>query len=174
MRNEAVINFSNSGDEKSQYYKIIEVIHVPTDYNLDFAICKISPFNDTTAVAEQTLQPIPMSMETATTIGQEIAAIGFPAKTKSESSEAAAVMKKIFGNKFSVKRFSTGKILSIDTCKIQHDCTTLPGSSGSVIIDVKTCTAIALHYSGEYMAENNALPIAPIVEELNKIKNKQN
>src|SRR6185503_4399617 len=43
-----------------------------------------------------------------------------------------------------------------------HDCTTLGGNSGSVVLDMQTGKAVALHFAGLYMIENYAVPASMI------------
>ncbi len=61
-----------------------------------------------------------------------------------------------FGNEFGVKRFSPGLIrgmenrnwLSQDVEVFLHDATTLSGSSGSCILDLKNMNVVGLHFGG--------------------------
>jgi Trypsin-like peptidase domain len=61
-----------------------------------------------------------------------------------------------FGNEFGVKRFSPGLIRSIenrnwrsqDVEVFLHDATTLSGSSGSCILDLKNMNVVGLHFGG--------------------------
>jgi hypothetical protein len=61
-----------------------------------------------------------------------------------------------FGNEFGVKRFSPGLIRSVenrnwrsqDVEVFLHDATTLSGSSGSCILDLKNMNVVGLHFGG--------------------------
>lgn len=73
----------------------------------------------------------------------------------------AAHMREIFRDAYDVKRLQPGLITSWadGTHVLTHDCSTLGGNSGSPVIDLETHQVIALHYSGTYLAANNAIPL---------------
>ena len=41
---------------------------------------------------------------------------------------------------------------------ITHDCSTLGGNSGSVLLDLQTGEAVGLHFAGLYLQDNFAVP----------------
>lgn len=69
-----------------------------------------------------------------------------------------------FGEEFGIKRFSPGKIRAVeqrywrskDIRTILHDATTLSGSSGSCILDLRTKEVIGLHFGGWPLASTAA------------------
>jgi len=102
----------------------------------------------------------------------EIAVIGYPA-FDSRSYASAAELKQIFDDTYDVKRLQPGVTGEV-TPKILHDCSTLGGNSGSVILDLMSdnCAAIGLHagadvFNGKYW--NYALPIPLIKSKLAQI-----
>ena len=46
--------------------------------------------------------------------------------------------------------------------ELQHDCTTLGGNSGSVLLDLATGEAVGLHFSGVYLRSNYAVPASVV------------
>ena len=48
-----------------------------------------------------------------------------------------------------------------DDC-FTHDCTTLGGNSGSVVLDLETGQAVGLHCGGTFLKANYAVP-APVI-----------
>src|SRR5262249_57803621 len=50
-----------------------------------------------------------------------------------------------------------GGITRMDPVRILHNCTTLGGSSGSVVFDLERGKAIGLHFSGSFLATNYAV-----------------
>jgi hypothetical protein len=76
-----------------------------------------------------------------------------------------ALMAKIFGNVFDKKRFAPGYVTGFEADAITHDCTTLGGNSGSVVLDLLTGEAAALHFSGVFLKTNYAVP-APVISQL--------
>ncbi len=59
-------------------------------------------------------------------------------------------MERIFAGVYGVKRFAPGEITAFwqDRGLLTHDCTTLPGNSGSVVLRVDTGEALGLHFGG--------------------------
>src|SRR5262249_1075036 len=45
-----------------------------------------------------------------------------------------------------------------------HDCTTLGGNSGSVLLDLENGVAVGLHYAGLYQENNFAVPASVLTE----------
>lgn len=86
---------------------------------------------------------------------QVVAAIGYPAQ---DPYNPIADQLRIFGGRFDVKRLAPGEVMRrLDADTFTHDCTTLGGSSGSVILDVATGAALGLHFSGAYKDANYAV-----------------
>jgi hypothetical protein len=91
--------------------------------------------------------PPPIELAEATEAGAVIAAIGYPARDPSIRDQA--LVTQIFGRDvYDKKRLSPGKIMSVDGNRIKHDCSTLGGNSGSVLLDIKTGRAVGLHRAG--------------------------
>jgi endonuclease G len=90
----------------------------------------------------------------------EVVAIGYP---KYDSSVPDPdILVSIFGGIYDVKRLSPGVINGADARLLQHDCSTLGGSSGSAIVDLATGRAMGLHFGGAYTISNYAVP-APVI-----------
>jgi endonuclease G len=64
-----------------------------------------------------------------------------------------------------VKRLAPGKLTVVRDDLLQHDCTTLGGNSGSVVISLATGDAVGLHFGGNFHETNFAVP-APVVASL--------
>jgi endonuclease G, mitochondrial len=98
---------------------------------------------------------------------QKIAVIGYPAE---DPRNAAADQARIFANIFDVKRVAPGEITSVGEGSVfTHDCTTLGGNSGSVVIDIETGMAIGLHFAGEYLQDNYAVRASTVKEFLKRV-----
>jgi endonuclease G len=41
---------------------------------------------------------------------------------------------------------------------LAHDCSTLGGNSGSAVLDITTGDVVGLHFAGEYLTANYAVP----------------
>lgn len=86
---------------------------------------------------------------------QWIVTIGYPAEDPRNPYLDQA---RIFEGVFNVKRLAPGEVMAThDRDIFSHDCTTLGGSSGSVVLDVESGHALGLHFGGEYLSANYAL-----------------
>jgi endonuclease G len=94
---------------------------------------------------------------------REVAVIGYPAKDWRNDSE---LQDRIFGRVFNVKRLQPGKIkprasitsFEHDVSAMTHDSSTLGGNSGSAIIDAQTGDVVGVHFAGQYLLANYAVP----------------
>ncbi|WP_109108956.1 DNA/RNA non-specific endonuclease [Azospirillum sp. TSO35-2] len=96
--------------------------------------------------------------------GREVAVIGYPAYDPLRNDPT--VQDKIYDRTYGVKRLQPGLLApGRDTASFgklvraaAHDCSTLGGASGSVVVDLETGEAIALHFGGRYLDINVAVP----------------
>ncbi len=105
---------------------------------------------------------LPSPIELADEVSQEgyVSVIGYPAWDGRRNDPQ--VMRNIFGDIYDVKRLQPGQVTSISQSYLQHDCSTLGGNSGSVVLDLDTGRAVGLHFAGRYLDSNYAVP-APLV-----------
>lgn len=97
-------------------------------------------------------------------VDRNIVAVGYPAK---DWRSAIDVQDRIFGGKYNVKRLQPGTVRARAKVKsfenvvnaMTHDASTLGGNSGSAIVDVETGQVLALHFAGEYLKANYAVPM---------------
>ncbi len=101
--------------------------------------------------------------------GREVVVIGYPALDERNDVD---LQRKIF-QVFNVKRMQPGKLggrhsyLSYGNTvnAITHDCSTLGGNSGSAVVDVKTGAIIGIHFAGEYLQANYAVPATELAKD---------
>nr|WP_315428173.1 phospholipase D-like domain-containing protein [uncultured Albidiferax sp.] len=91
-----------------------------------------------------------------------VAVIGYPARAPHSNIPDQTWMESIFGKTYDVKRVAPGLMGAASRGWATHDCTTLGGNSGSVVVNMKTGKAVALHFAGLYMVENYAVPASVI------------
>jgi phosphatidylserine/phosphatidylglycerophosphate/cardiolipin synthase-like enzyme/V8-like Glu-specific endopeptidase len=133
------------------------VIWIEPDYKgPDIAFLKIGERQDAThrgwiAIAEQDAAP-----------GTEVVVVGYPARAPISIVPDQAWMDRIYGGAYDVKRVAPGMVGDMNRGWTTHDCTTLGGNSGSVVLDAKTGQAVALHFAGLYLVENYAVPASAI------------
>ena len=90
--------------------------------------------------------------------GRKVAAIGYPAWDPYEDDP---LQSKIYGDVYDVKRLAPGEVFGdADDVVFSHDCSTLNGNSGSVIVDLDTGRAVGLHFSGKSKKANYAVRAA--------------
>lgn len=95
-----------------------------------------------------------------------VAVVGYPARAPAHIIPDQAWMEQIYGSTYDVKRIAPGLIGANSRGWATHDCTTLGGNSGSVVLDMKSGRAVALHFAGLYMIENYAVPASTIKQYL--------
>lgn len=111
------------------------------------------------------------------------AALGYPSDKRTNDGVYDAAVADAFEDIFSVKRFAPGRTQPRSVERIEteagnhyegpvlrHDCTTLPGSSGSAIIDLTTGRVVGLHFLGLHFPGrragiNFAMPISDLAED---------
>jgi endonuclease G len=99
---------------------------------------------------------------------QTVAVIGYPAN---DPRNPGSAISDVFGNVFEVKRLSPGEITSPPRgFLITHDCSTLGGNSGSVVVDVETGQALGLHFGGRFSENNFAVAGSELKKILAKLK----
>jgi endonuclease G len=99
---------------------------------------------------------------------QIVTVIGYPAN---DPRNPAAAVADVFGSVFEVKRLSPGEINGNPKgFIINHDCSTLGGNSGSVVLDLETGKAVGLHFGGRFRETNYAVEAAELKKILSKLK----
>ena len=78
-------------------------------------------------------------------------------------------MKQIYGEIFDKKRLAPGAITDVDQDRVLHNCTTLGGNSGSVVVDLKSGEALGLHFSGSFLRTNFAVRADRVKERLDAL-----
>ncbi len=112
--------------------------------------------------------PIPL-FDGQPTKGQVVAAIGYPA---ADSRNSFVDQQRIFGGIFDVKRLAPGEVVErFDGGFFSHDCSTLGGSSGSIVLDVTTGAALGLHFAGLYLEANYAISSSVLRQRLASMRN---
>jgi endonuclease G, mitochondrial len=149
----------NRPDKKAM--DLLEVLYIEPEPGPDIAFLRAKPIaNNMPAPIALTTQPV--------TAGTDVAVIGYPAYDSRMPD--AALMRTIFKDVFDKKRLAPGKITQVSDTRIQHDCSTLGGCSGSAIIDLQSGKAVGLHFSGKFLQANNAVSAAVVAERLNAFK----
>lgn len=108
--------------------------------------------------------PLPLSVRPPEElVGADVVVVGYPARDLRNDD---ADQDRIFARTFNVKRVQPGKVRAFQAREgtggtareMVHDASTLGGSSGSAVIDVATGEVVGLHFAGEYLVANYAVP----------------
>lgn len=95
-------------------------------------------------------------------MGVDVAVIGYPGRASVALIPDQARMDLLFGGAYGVKRIAPGRTGKPNQGALTHDCSTLGGNSGSVVLGLNDGKAVALHYAGAYLLENYAVPASSI------------
>lgn len=108
-----------------------------------------------------------MSDEPASFAGRRVYAVGYPVDDArdvwGERITPVPVFRRVFGaddESLGTKRFSPGVVLDWhDAHVFTHDASTLPGSSGSCIVDFEQRRVVGLHFRGWFRTHNRAVSL---------------
>lgn len=105
------------------------------------------------------LSPVDLS-DTYPRPGDDIGVVGYPANdSNSYAVDLQGDLTAYFNDLYNVKYFSFGKVTGVSETALEfsHDATTMPGNSGSVVIDRSTGKVAGLHFAGQLLATNYAV-----------------
>lgn len=149
------------GGEESLAFPIVEILHIEDDDGPDMALLRVEETSDRPLA-------VPISMSGVTVVPeQQVAVIGYPARDSRIPDQA--LMQSIFGDVYNKKRLAPGQITRGDETVLLHDCSTLGGNSGSVVLDLATGQAVGLHFAGRFLEANFAVPAKSIAVRLVRV-----
>ena len=159
----AAIDFlEETGSSMELAFPIVEILHIEDEPGPDIALLRIEQGKGARAPAD----PIPLSGSRAGA-EQQVAVIGYPARDSRVPD--AQLMQAIFGDVYDKKRLAPGQITEAKRDVVFHDCSTLGGNSGSVVLDLATGQAVGLHFAGRFLEANYAVPAAVIGQRLEHV-----
>ncbi len=86
-----------------------------------------------------------------------VCVVGYPARAPRSVIPNQQLMSDLYQGRFDVKRAAPGFSMGTAGRSAEHDCTTLGGNSGSVLLDFRG-RAVGLHFAGLYEQANFAVP----------------
>jgi endonuclease G len=143
-------------------FQVKEILHIEAEAEgrPDIAFLRVA-----TRDQDDRELPVPVSLaENDPQPDQVVGAVGYAAWDGERNDRT--VMDRIFEGVYEVKRLHPGEIMETHTLFVNHDCSTLGGNSGSVVLDFATGDAVALHYAGRYENRNYAVKASTIREKL--------
>jgi endonuclease G len=142
--------------------RILEIVHIEDDNGPDLAFLRIE-----TPQGFEAPVPIPLATS-AVSAEQQIAVIGYPARDSRIPDQR--LMQSIFGDVYDTKRLAPGQVTAVRPQSLLHDCSTLGGNSGSVLVDLASGKAIGVHFAGRFLEANYAVPAALVAERLEAVR----
>lgn len=156
----AAIDFlEEAGRRAEREFRIVEILHIEEESGPDFALLRVENRS-----GSHTLAPPITLAASRVKPEQQVAVIGYPARDSRGSD--AQLMQSIFGDVYDKKRLAPGQITKAQKDLVFHDCSTLGGNSGSVVIDLATGQAVGLHFAGRFLEANYAVPAAVVAARL--------
>src|SRR6185503_12101908 len=151
-------------NKKTDVFEIKDVIHIESDSGPDIAFLRVRPRNGRKLAGHINLSTSALAAK------QQVAVIGYPAKDSRVPEED--LMERIFGKVYNKKRLAPGQLIGLGANEIQHDCSTLGGNSGSVVLSLDSGEAVGLHFSGRFLEANFAVPASVVARRLNEVGRK--
>ena len=149
-----------AGRRDRSVFPIVEILHIEDDDGPDFALLRVGESSGA-ALAP----PIPLSTSPPRPT-QQVAVIGYPARDGRARDDE--LVQSIFGDVFDKKRLAPGQLTETKPDVLLHDCSTLGGNSGSVVLDLETGQAVGLHFAGRFLQANYAVPASVVAERLDR------
>lgn len=144
--------FDDLAPDASRIFKVSEVLYIEPDSGPhDIAFLKVERRTDGGRPSF-----IPVAASDAPD-EMPVCVIGYPARASRRVIPDQELMKQLYRDRFDVKRAAPGFTSGLDNGSATHDCTTLGGNSGSVVVELATGLAVGLHYAGIYEEDNFAV-----------------
>jgi endonuclease G, mitochondrial len=141
-------------DRVGPQFALEEALHVEPDDGPDVAFLRVVPIADHGLPERIDLAPWTPNPD------RQVVVIGFPARDYRVPD--LALMAEIFGQVFDCKRVAPGQVRKTESGLLMHDCSTLGGNSGSVVLDLATGLAVGLHFRGRFLDTNYAVLAATV------------
>ena len=141
--------------DNSSYFTINQVVMIHPYW--DMALLRVEGLSPTyRPLTLATLSPDEL-------VDRDVVVVGYPAR---DPRNDASVQDSVFEGVYNVKRLQPGRVgkrsalrsFDYEVSAMQHDASTLGGDSGAAVIDVESGHVIGLHFAGEYLKANFAVP----------------
>jgi endonuclease G len=160
---EASVDFLQEiGSDRTLLFKLLKPLHIEEEPGPDVAFFEIDAVSGDERLAQEIV------LASAPGLTESAATIGYPAYDS--RIPEPDLMERIYGKVYNKKRLAPGAVTSIQPKRILHNCTTLGGNSGSVVVDLDSGKAIGLHYSGSFLTTNYAVRADVVAELLDRVR----
>ena len=144
--------FDDLAPDASRIFKVKEVLYIePENGPNDIAFLKVERRTSGNGPSFISVAPSDAADELP------VCVVGYPARAPKRLIPDQDLMKQLYRDRFDVKRAAPGFTSGLERGSTTHDCTTLGGNSGSVVLDLATGQAVGLHYAGIYEEDNFAV-----------------
>lgn len=143
-------------------FKLIRPVHIEEEPGPDVSFFEIELTSGDTRLAG----PINLADTIAETAN--VAIIGYPARDS--RIPEPDLMERLYGSVYDKKRLAPGAVTRLEQTRLLHNCTTLGGNSGSVLLDLDSGKAVGLHFSGSFLATNYAVRADVVSDLLRRVR----
>jgi endonuclease G len=130
-------------------FELVKPLYIEEEPGPDVSFFRIEPVTGYSRLAD----PIDLTDRIEETTG--VAIIGYPGYD-SRIAEPDLI-ERLYGGVYDKKRLAPGAVTKVEKDRFLHNCTTLCGNSGSLVLDLETGNALGLHFSGSFLATNYAV-----------------
>jgi PLD-like domain/Trypsin-like peptidase domain len=143
--------FDDLAADASRAFAVTKVLYIEPENGPDIAFLRIARRTDGTRRDRIAIA--------TTDIGEDVpvCVVGYPARAPKRVIPNQDLMKRLYLDRYDVKRAAPGLSIGAERGSTRHDCTTLGGNSGSVVLNMKTGDAVGLHFAGLYQEANYAV-----------------
>lgn len=147
--------------DASLTFQLREILHIEDADGPDLAFLRVAQITGDSPAT-------PIQLAEASQPDDFVAVIGYPARDSRIPD--VALMDHIFGDVYDKKRLAPGQLLVPDGDAIRHDCSTLGGNSGSVVLSLDTGKAVGLHFAGRFLEANFAVASEVVAQRLDDLR----
>ena len=149
------------GSPEELTFALERVLHIEGPDGPDLAFLRVS--------ANGSGWPSPIALAASAANDELVAVIGYPARDSRIPDQQ--LMEQIFGDVYDKKRLAPGQLTRVQNQTISHDCSTLGGNSGSVVMSLRSGEAVGLHFAGRFLQANFAVSCSMVGERLDQVLN---
>jgi phosphatidylserine/phosphatidylglycerophosphate/cardiolipin synthase-like enzyme len=143
--------FDDLAVDQARVFAITDILYIEPEPGPDIAFLRVARRTD--GAGRRFLEV------TKDDVGDNIPVftVGYPAKAPKSVISDQDQMKRLYRNRYDVKRAAPGYTMSPGGGATRHDCTTLGGASGSPLISLAAGEVVGMHFAGLYHETNYAV-----------------
>jgi hypothetical protein len=154
--------FDDIAVDQTRAFAVTEVLYIESDDGPDIAFLRVARRTDGTKPYRIVVAKADVGAD------MRVFVVGYPARAPRDIIPDQVLMKELYRDRYDVKRVAPGFTIGTEEGATKHDCTTLGGNSGSVVLAFDTAEAVGLHFAGLYQETNYAVRAAVLSDYVNK------